>query len=112
MQTFDPTTNRIPFGLLTPEEQKTLQAWQHGWEFYYDNNFWRYVEDPSWIEEVIYRGKPAPIVHHTYVKVFESGKIGLPWKTLSQLKASSAGKPIAILHIETVNGKVSVTVLD
>ncbi len=30
--TFDPTTNRIPYGLLTPEEQATLKAWPHGWE--------------------------------------------------------------------------------
>lgn len=112
MQTFDPTTNRIPFGLLTPEEQKTLQAWQHGWEFYYDNNFWRYVEDPSWIEEVIYRGKPAPIVHHAYVNVYKSGNTGLPYSNFTQALENRGEGRIATLRIDTVNGKVSVTVLD
>jgi hypothetical protein len=28
--TFDVTTNRIPYGLLTPEEQAILKAWPYG----------------------------------------------------------------------------------
>ena len=110
MQNFDPTTNRVPFGLLTPEEQDAIMQWPHGWELY---------EKGVWIglgfwgrEEHIYRGKPAPIVHHAYVNVYKSGNTGLPYSNFAQALENRGEGRIATLRIDTVNGKVSVTVLD
>ena len=59
--TFNPTENRIPFGLLTKEEQEALKAWPHGWEAYIGPN-WDPVLKPSWTHYIAYRGKPAPLV--------------------------------------------------
>lgn len=59
MTNFDPTTNRIPFVLLTPEEQAALKAWPHGFEFYQSQK-WYDCPIPFWSPRAVYRGKPAP----------------------------------------------------
>jgi hypothetical protein len=61
MTNFDPTTNRIPFGLLTSEEQAILKAWPHGFEFYLSGD-WCDCPITSWAPRLVYRGKPAPVV--------------------------------------------------
>lgn len=112
MSNFDPTTNRVPFGLLTPEEQKTLKAWPHGWEFHLLGADWSRVEGPSWDNGIVYRGKPAPIVHHAYINVYKSGSTGLPYSNFSQALENGGEGRIATIRVDTVNNKVSVTVLD
>lgn len=54
-----PTTNRIPFGLLTPEEQAILKEWPHGWQML-DLDGWSDRAHPTWSLHIAYRGKPAP----------------------------------------------------
>ena len=61
MTDFDLTTNRVPWGLLTDEEQAALKAWPHGWEFFATNWEWDTSHRPDWYSDVIYRAKPAPL---------------------------------------------------
>lgn len=62
MTDFDPTTNRIPFGLLTPEEQAVLKAWPHGWQVSGGDGYWVDMHHhPTWAIGLTYRGKPAPV---------------------------------------------------
>jgi len=46
-QTYDLTTNRIPFGLLPEDVQEAMKAWQHGWEFFDAGGKWR-PWNPTW----------------------------------------------------------------
>lgn len=115
MQTFDPTTNRIPFGLLTTEEQRTLQAWPHGWKFFtssFSEPDWTWIEEPSWETRTVYRGRPAPIVHYTYINVYKNGNTGLPFSNLADAKFNRGDNAIKTIRVDTVGDKVSVTVLD
>lgn len=59
MTDFDPTTNRIPLGLLTSEEQAALMEWPHGWQML-DHGYWVNRLKPTWLPPNVYRGKPAP----------------------------------------------------
>ena len=59
--TWTPETNRIPFGLLTDDENAALRACKHGWEFYNCDGEWRVTDEkPQWFMGTIYRAKPAP----------------------------------------------------
>jgi hypothetical protein len=60
---FDPTTNRVPFELLTDEEKKILMNWPHGIEFYFDGGRvypqgWYDTNTTTWNSDTVYRGKP------------------------------------------------------
>lgn len=59
--TFDPFTNRIPFGLLTEEEQAALQA-QGPWECHVQARGWVDAPaKPGWYNDTIYRRAPLPV---------------------------------------------------
>ena len=58
--TFDVTTNRIQFGMLTSEEKEALVSWPHGWTYSYSDKNFRETPLPNWFEDTIYRGNPAP----------------------------------------------------
>lgn len=59
--TWTPETNRIPWGLLTEDEQAALQACEHGWEGYaYSRGTWLDTISDTWARTTIYRAKPAP----------------------------------------------------
>jgi hypothetical protein len=105
---FDPTTNRIPYGLLTPEEQATLKAWPHGWEYYsLMNGAWARC-DPRWDEDVVYRGKPAPKVTSYWFNLYDGDRIGNIWT--SQAAASyHANYEGSIMRMQICNGEVTVT---
>ena len=61
-QTYDRTTNRIPFGLLPKDVQEAMKAWPHGWEMYGDYGpRWNGVT-PAWRSNAIYRAISAPKV--------------------------------------------------
>lgn len=100
---FDPTTNRIQFGLLNESEQKALKAWPHGWE--YNNNSrqkgWFEATYPAWHEDVVYRGKPAPVVVSRYLNL-ELHQDGFTSRSF----ADSVAGPnrIAVVRIDTCNG--------
>jgi hypothetical protein len=57
----DLTENRIPFGLLDPDVQKRMKAWEHGWAYYISGNVWEFVGANIWCDSYVYRAKPAPV---------------------------------------------------
>ena len=105
---FDPTTNRIPFGLLTQEEQATLKAWPYGWEFFHwDVKEWK-PYDPSWFNGNVYRGKPAPKITSYWFNIHRGNQIGHIWN--SQADASyHAPTEGVVMRMQICNGEVTVT---
>ena len=99
---FDPTTNRIPFDLLTEDERVALQSWPHGFAHHSMNGWLEII--PTWLGNTVYRGKPAPVVTSNWFNVYPYGVFDRPY--LSREKADdAASKPrIAVLRIDTCNG--------
>lgn len=62
MTSFDIFTNRVPFGLLSEEEQKALKRWEGGWEYFRSNGTWEILPNPGWYKHYVYRAKPIPII--------------------------------------------------
>lgn len=106
--TFDPTTNRIPFGLLTSEERVTLGVWPHGWEYYQEvTKTWTDCV-PEWSADLIYRGKPAPKVTSYWFNVYKGHSIGNIWtsQAAASYHANSEGSTV---RMDICNGEVTVT---
>jgi hypothetical protein len=97
--TFDPKTNRVPYGLLNEDEQTVLTHWPHGYEFWNDDN-WDHVI-PSWADDTVYRGKPAPVVVSWYLNI-EPQHGEFRSRHFADLAASPSR--IAVLRIDTCNG--------
>lgn len=107
--TFDPTTNRIPFGLLTPGEQATLKAWPPGWEYCsVANDLWLDCEIPFWGKEFVYRGKPAQKVTYYWFNIYEGGRIGHFWPSKGAAETLALDNTI-IMRMDICNGEVTVT---
>ena len=107
---FDPTTNRIPFGLLTLEEQATLKAWPHGMEVHARGELWVTIHDKWWDIDTIYRGLPAPKVTCYWFNIYDGDTAGLLWE--DQKVAASSGRnnnSIALMRMDICNGEVTVT---
>jgi hypothetical protein len=102
MTNFDPTTNRVPFGLLSVNEQKTMKAWPHGWEYYLLDE-WRSIDLSSWCWNVVYRGKPAPVVTSVWQNIYVRGACESLSKSRESADKHSGGR-IGILRIDTCNG--------
>ena len=110
---FDPTTNRIPFGLLTPEEQAALKAWPHGIEYYSCVNYYWRDCDPVWDANLTYRGKPAPKVTSYWFNIYDGDRIGQIW-TSQDAAATAKGSAlvpnnIITMRMQICNGEVTVT---
>ena len=106
--TFDVTTNRIPYGLLTPEEQATLKAWPHGIEYCSRMNYTWKGCDPFWEKDVVYRGKPAQKVKSYWFNIHGGNTIGHVWN--SQADASHHTRSDSVLiRMQICNGEVTVT---
>ena len=99
--TFDPTTNRIQTMHLTAEERATLEAWPHGWEFFFISR-WESREDPSWNKHTVYRGKPAPVVTSVWFNVYPD----FARKSYSRhdVDIAAGSDRIDVLRIDTCNG--------
>ena len=110
--TFDVTTNRIPFGLLTPEEQATLKAWPHNWKFHnpaWEEDGWVSCEfTPSWIKNYVYRGKPAPEVTSYWFNIHRGNTIGHVWNSQADASYHTRSDSI-IMRMDICNGEVTVT---
>lgn len=107
--TFDVTTNRIPFGLLTPEEQATLKAWPHGVEYYRFCSSTRWTDcDPIWDTDLVYRGKPAQKVTSYWFNIYEGGRIGHFWLSKGAAETLALDNTI-IMRMGICNGEVTVT---
>jgi hypothetical protein len=103
MTNFDPTTNRIPFGLLTPEERKALMAWPHGWEYTITNSGWFSTSlDEASYDSVVYRGKPAPKKITYYCNVYDNC-IGFENHTIEDCKSYAPSSTLGILQVDVVN---------
>lgn len=101
--TFDPTTNRVLYGLLTQGEQKTLKEWPHGWEYWCPVNGWE-EKQPAWAMQAVYRGKPKPVVTSGWFNVYPYGPSPEGYSTRREADEYTPGKRIAVLRIDTCNG--------
>jgi hypothetical protein len=101
MTNFDPTTNRISWGLLTPEEQEALLAWPHGLEKRYDTS-WGPLMDSYYVDKTVYRGKPAPKKITYYCNVY-CDNVGASWATVKECKEGSMKDTLGILQIDIIN---------
>ena len=102
--TFDPTTNRIQFVLLTEDEQAALKTWPHGWEYYSRwPRCWDLCISPEWAKEAVYRGLSKPVVTSVWLNVYPHSVFCD--SHLSREKADDAADPprIAVLRIDTCN---------
>jgi len=59
--TFDPKTNRIPTGLLTPDELAALKNCGGPWAGYIQPDHWVECSQPAWLPQIVYRQDPAPL---------------------------------------------------
>lgn len=102
--TFDPTKNRVPYGLLTEEERAALKAWPHGWEYFGRwPNGWNLCDSPEWASVAVYRGKPAPVVTSTWLNVYPTCS-SLPYNSRKISDRAADSDRIAVLRIDTCNG--------
>ena len=105
--TFDPTTNRVPWYLLTDEEKAAMQAWPHGFEcgFEYGAScVWKTVPKPSWSWATVYRAKPKPVVTSTWQNIYPDGVNHSLHKSRTYADRVGSTLRIAILRRDTVNG--------
>jgi len=105
--TFDVTTNRIPYGLLTPEEQATLKAWPHGIEYCSRMNYTWKGCDPFWEKDVVYRGKPAQKVKSYWFNLYDGDRIGNIWTSQDAAKRAATDNSV-IMRMDICNGEVTV----
>lgn len=98
MTDFDPTTNRIPFGLLTPQEQIILKEWPHGFEFYESHEPCD-CPMPFWSSRTVYRGKPAPEVAFAYLNIY------LDYRSIDAALHAAADDSVGMVCVEFVDGK-------
>jgi hypothetical protein len=102
MTNFDPTTNRIPFFLLTPEERESLLAWPHGWEYLYYGQVGT-MENPASYPTLVARGKPAPKKITYYCNVYDNC-LGFENPTREACKTNRVGHAsLGILQVDIIN---------
>jgi len=107
--TFDPTTNRIPLGLLSGTERSALQNWPHGWEFY-DKEGWFETVIHKWHKDIVYRGKPAPVAITTWTVLLLNGSLGWSYGTRSEaLDDNDPAHAIGFVRVDMCNGVPSFT---
>ena len=102
--TFDPTTNRVPFGFLTPDEHESLRAWPHGWQYYDpDFEYWAHSKGDNWVNSFVYRGNPAPVVTSAWFNVYPTNVYG-NYKSRETAYYNAFPRRIAVLRIDTCIG--------
>lgn len=100
--TFDPTKNRVPYGLLSEDEQTALIHWPHGWQAYKGCD-WVSIASSNWGESVVYRGKPAPVVTSLWFNVYPSGPMPRMYSKRETADECANVDRIAVLRIDTCN---------
>ena len=105
MTDFDPTENLTPFGLLAGGKRGVLKAWPHGWEFYsFRQGKWKPLDQAAWCDEIVYRGKPAPVVTSVWRNIYSDGSADRQISS-REIADQGAGKlRIAVLRIDTCDG--------
>ena len=106
MTDFDPTTNRIQFGMLSEDEQTALIHWPHGWEIWwgYEESDWGKIVDPFWDKATVYRGKPAPVVTSKWFNVYPRGPSLQAYPTRKRADDIAGVDRIVVMRIDTCNG--------
>lgn len=106
MSNFDPTTNRIPFGLMTDDEKKVLKEWPHGFDVRSPSTSWMCHSSPTptWSTALVYRGKPAPVVTSVWRNIERRGKFVISHSSRSEADFLADDDRIAVLRIDTCNG--------
>jgi len=102
MTTFDPTTNRVAYGLLTDDEKWYLDTWPHDLECYICGE-WADVRN-AWDPDSVYRGKPAPVVTSGWRNVNRNASVGNYYSSREEVDRASDSNRIAVLRIDTCNG--------
>jgi hypothetical protein len=101
MTNFDPTTNRIPWYLLTPEEQEALHTWPHGLEQRYESS-WGDFKDNYYSDKTVYRGKPAPKKITYYCNVYDNC-LGIEFSSVANCKENEVPFSLGVLRVDIVN---------
>jgi hypothetical protein len=114
MTEFDPTTNRIPFGLLSEDEQTALKDWPHGWEIWWDGDRdnWGNLTYPNWEESPVYRGKSAPVVIKRFAAIYPRGSTGSWRDTIHDVTKISGANMIGIIQLDITDGVPSTKILE
>ncbi len=106
--TFDPTTNRIPFALLTEAEQGLLmEACKSNGCQYYSNGEW-ITTYPVWRGEAVYRAKPAPEVKSTLHNVYKALGVMPYIGAISVTLEESQRGETRIICLDLIDGKLSI----
>jgi hypothetical protein len=108
---FDPTTNRVPYGLLTPDEQEVLKAWPHGWEYYLFDG-WCPLQNPEWVSDTVYRGKPAPVTVSYWEAIYPTGPTGFWRDAIYRFKGAYSGDVIGLVQLDITDGVPSVRIVE
>ena len=106
MTDFDPTTNLIQYAFLGESARNSLRNWPWGWEFYsFRQGGWKRLDQAAWCEDVVYRGRPKPVVTSEWFNVYPQGVVPATHYTREKADASADTVPrIAVLRIDTCNG--------
>ena len=111
MSYFDPTTNRVSYGLLTPEEQEALKAWPHGVEYYLLDG-WRPTNEPSWAMQAVYRGKPKPVTVSHWAAIYPTGPTSFWRDAVHRFKGAYSGDVIGLIQLDITDGVPSVSIVE
>jgi len=101
--TFDPTTNRVQWYLLTDEERTALEEWPHGWESAHIDG-WAEAPQPDWFWNGVYRAKPAPAVTSTWQNIYSGYRISAEYSSRALADNNALSDRIAVLRRDTING--------
>ena len=106
MSDFDPTKNLIQYAFLEESARNSLRNWPWGWEYYsFRWGGWKDLDQAAWIDEVVYRGKPAPVVTSEWFNVYPHGPFPLAHSSRKSAdEPDSSNRRIAVLRIDTCEG--------
>lgn len=111
--TFDPITNRVPFGFLTPDEHESLRAWPHGWQYYDpDFEYWAESKGDIWVKSFVYRGKPAPVTVSHWAAIYRTGLTGFWRDDIRLFKGAYSGDVVGIVELNITDGVPSVRIVE
>ena len=113
MSDFDPKTNRIQFGLLTPDERTALVDWPHGWEYYtIFDECWNATDNPAWGMDLAYRGRPAPVVIKRFAAIYPRGSTGSWRDTIHDVMKVGGDDMIGIIQLDITDGVPSTKIIE
>ena len=109
--TQDLTKITTPFGLLDVETQAALvAAYKDGQtiQFHTSGGFWKHrYPAPLWFKTKTYRVKPEPVTYSMWSNIYHMS-IGCSYPSREDAdSAASSSSPLAVLRIDSVDGKLT-----